>query len=177
MASSYEVDTLLPTFRHQLEFYYCYIADGIGDWIPHPDPQTDEALWTAFAAATKCGQLTWVLSPHQSVVNFLDLTLSINPDDGSIRARLFEKYLNLYLYLPPHSAHSPGILRGFVVGMLYHIYSLTSDPFDRHTDIRNLFSRLRNRGYCRDALLPVFEATFTHVRRKLRAERRTQPPI
>jgi hypothetical protein len=59
--------------------------------------------------------------------------------------------------------------------MLYCIYSLTSDPSDRHTDIRNLFFRPRNRGYRRDALIPVFEAAFTHVMQKLRAERCTQP--
>jgi hypothetical protein len=144
----HEVDTLLPaTFRNQLVFYYQYIDDDIGAWTPHTDPQTDEALWTAFQEATPFGRLTWEFSPRQSTVNFLDLCIRIHPDGGSLRARLYEKALNLYLYLPPHSAHPPGILRGFVIGMLYRIYTLTTDPSNRRNDIRNLYLWLRNRGY------------------------------
>jgi hypothetical protein len=171
----HEMDTLLPTCQDRPGFYFRYIDDGLGAWIPHPHPPTDAALWKSFQEATPFGRLTWTFSPRQSTVNFLDLSLRIHPDDGSIRSRLYEKELNLYLYLPPHSAHPPGILRGFVIGMICRIYTLTTDPSDRRNDIRNLYLRLRNRGYRRDALLPIFEAAFTHVKQKLRAKRTIGP--
>jgi hypothetical protein len=61
--------------------------------------------------------------------------------------------------------------------MLYPIYTLTTDPLDRRNGIRNIYLRLRNRGYRRDALLPTFEAAFTHVKQKLQAGRTTGPRV
>jgi hypothetical protein len=54
----------------------------------------------------------------------MDLTLQITP--RGIETHLFEKLLNLYLYIPPHSAHMPDILQGLVIGMTEHIFWLTS---------------------------------------------------
>jgi hypothetical protein len=54
----------------------------------------------------------------------LDLTLWITP--YGIETSLFKKPLNLYLYIPPHLPHAPGILWGLVFGMIEHIFQLTS---------------------------------------------------
>jgi hypothetical protein len=46
---------------------------------------------------------------------FLDLSLKLTPT--GITTSIFEKAMNLYLYLPPNSAQPPGVLRGLMIGM------------------------------------------------------------
>jgi hypothetical protein len=91
------------------------------------------------------GKLTWQFTPHSKWVNFMDLTLSITKT--GIRSRIFKKNLNLYLYIPPHSAHSPGVLHGLIIGMISHIFCLTTDWQDKKIAIRAFFLRLSNCGY------------------------------
>ena len=59
----------------------------------------------------------------------MDLTISIH--NGKITTSLFEKPLNLHLYIPPHSAHPPGLLPGIVHSTLFRIFTLCSDPNDQ----------------------------------------------
>ena len=69
---------------------------------------------------------------------------------------LFEKSLNLYLYIPPHSAHPPGVLTGLVIGNCHRIHTLCSVEKDKTTLLRRFFKRLRARGYTPSVLLPLF---------------------
>jgi hypothetical protein len=140
--------TLLPTFQDCLAFYARCIDDGIGIWICDPDPALDATLWESFQAHTGFGKLVWDVSDRASTVNFLDMTITLLPS-GRIKTRLYEKPLNLHLYLSPHSAHPPGLVSGLIHGMLYRILLLTTDRSDTYQDIRNFYSRLRNRGYAR----------------------------
>jgi hypothetical protein len=104
----HEYFTLLPTFQDCLAFYGCYIDDGIGIWICDPDPALDATLWESFQAHTGFGKLVWDVSDRASTVNFLDMTITLLPS-SRIKTRLYEKPLNLHLYLSPHSAHPPGL--------------------------------------------------------------------
>ena len=70
-------------------------------------------------------------------MDFLDLTLRI--EDGCILSSLFEKRLNLYLYLPPVSCHPPGVLKGLITGMVIQIHCLVSDENEREGNIKDLF--------------------------------------
>ena len=54
------------------------------------------------------GKLEWEFTDHSKMVDFLDLTISIKPN-GNIKTKLFKKKPNLYLYIPPISAHPPGV--------------------------------------------------------------------
>ena len=63
---------------------------------------------------------------------------------------------SLPIYIPPHSAHPPGVLTGLVIGNCHRIHSLCSDPDDKHTLLKQFFSRLRARGYASDTLAPLF---------------------
>ena len=73
--------------------------------------------------------LTWELKDPSDHVNFMDLTITIKK--GEISTSLFEKPLNLHLYIPPHSAHPPGLLPGIVHSTLFCIFTLCSDHDDR----------------------------------------------
>ena len=50
-------------------------------------------------------------------VTFLDLSLKIGID-GRVRARTYEKPMNLHLNIPASSAHLPSVARGLIFGML-----------------------------------------------------------
>jgi hypothetical protein len=157
---------LVPMFLNSLAFYGRYIDDGIGIWICDPDPETDTARWESFRQSTGFGRLVWDVSERATNVEFLDLQISLLPS-GRIKTKLFEKELNLHLYLSPHSAHPPGLLRGLVTGMLYRILRLTSDRTDTQQDIRNFYLRLRNCGYSRDQLVPLFQLAHKKILRRL----------
>ena len=58
------------------------------------------------------------------------MTISINKSN-KIEPTLFEKRLNLHLYIPPHSVHPPGLLPGIVYGTLFRIFTLCSDNKDK----------------------------------------------
>ena len=53
----------------------------------------------------------------QKTVNFMDLT--ITSKDNKIHTTLFEKHQNLHLYIPPGSAHPPGLINGIIKDMIY----------------------------------------------------------
>jgi hypothetical protein len=104
----------------------------------------------------KYGKLNWLVSERQTSVVFLDLRLTLDTQTSSISTCLYEKPLNLYLYLPPHSAHPPGVLRGLVTGNVIRICRLTSLWEDSETAIRTFYRRLLRRGYSPEILRPLF---------------------
>ena len=74
--------------------------------------------------------LTWEFSERAKSIDFMDMTISIN-NSNKIETTMFEKRLHLHLYIPPHSAHSPGLLPGIVYGTLFRIFTLCSDEEDK----------------------------------------------
>ncbi|EJK44051.1 hypothetical protein THAOC_37444 [Thalassiosira oceanica] len=70
------------------------------------------AEWTAFEdEVNSIDGLTWEFTES---VDFMDITVSIA--GNRLRTTLYEKPMALYIYIPPRSAHPPGILTG-------HVYS------------------------------------------------------
>jgi hypothetical protein len=72
---------------------------------------------TVSTAVNAWGSLTWIISLMTTQVAFLDVMFSLQ--HGCMNYTLYAKALNLHLYLPPHSAHPPGILKGMVYGMFF----------------------------------------------------------
>ena len=98
--------------------------------------------------------LTWEFEDPSDKVNFMDLTITIQ--NGHVSTSLFEKPLNLHLYIPPHSAHPPGLLPGIVHSTLFRIFTLSSDHADRALRTRVFFKRLQARGYKSDQIKSLF---------------------
>jgi hypothetical protein len=141
---------LLPHFP-QLRFYRRYIDDGFGIWIGN-----DDIHWKEFQLAfASFGKLSWTFSTLTKRIDFLEITLEINATD-SIDTTLFEKALNLYLYLPPHLAHPPGGLKGLIFGCFFRLQRLVSNPALRLTLAGKLRLRLLARGYTLEQLDPLF---------------------
>ena len=74
--------------------------------------------------------LTWEFSERSKTVEFMDMTIAIN-DSNIIETSLFEKRLNLHLYIRPHSAHPQEILPGIVYSTLFRIFTLCSSETDK----------------------------------------------
>lgn len=147
--------SMIPRY-HQLTSYFRYIDDGFGIWTPS---SFDDTEWDDFVNASTFGSLHWTHSPRSTSVDFLDLTIKILPD-GRLVTTLYEKALNLYLYLPSHSAHPAGMLNGLVLGMMLRILRLTMDTADIMPAVRRLFQRLLLRGYSYNLLLPLFQQSW-----------------
>ena len=144
------------SFVKTFVFYRRYIDDIFGIWECHPDPIEDEAQWNAFKASLNDYHgLKWDTSPLIKSVDYLDLTIQIKGD--RLVTTLYEKALNRYLYLPPHSCHPPGCITGLILENTHRIYTLCSDPADISHKLQLFYERLRNRGYQRKQIHPIFE--------------------
>jgi hypothetical protein len=85
---------------------------------------------------------------------------SLNPVS---KRTFFEKKLNLYLDIPPHSAHTPRVLRGLIIAMISHIYCLTTNWKNKKIAICAFFLCLSNCGYASTALWMHFAAALAHI--------------
>jgi hypothetical protein len=136
----HEQETILRKYRRFLLFYKRYIDDVIGIWHC-ANENLDRRMWPAFQAdLDKFGQLRWEVSQRADTAIFLDLSLTLK--NGRVTYTLYEKPLNLHMYLPPHSAHPPGVLRGLVFGMIYRLHRLNSEKETIHAQISTFFNRL-----------------------------------
>ena len=144
-------------FGSSLLFYRRYIDDAFAIWrSPTNNPIADSTNWHRFKQAMNTfGSLTWEVEDRSTSVNFMDLTISI--EHSRLTTKIFEKAQNLYLYLPLTSCHTPGILKGTIIGMIYRYYALTTKSSDLISQIELFFHRLCNRGHNPSALKPLFE--------------------
>ena len=133
-----------------------FIDDIWALWIPSGEPTTDEANWLALQADVNNNHgLEWEFTERSLSANFLDLTTTIQVD-GSIKTTLYEKPMALYLFIPPQSAHPPGVLPGHIFGNILRIFRLNSDEEDIIRDTMEFFNRFTRRGHERDVLIPLF---------------------
>ena len=92
----------------------------------------------------------------------MDMTISIRED--LIITSLYEKAMNIYLYIPPHSTHPPGVLTGILSGNIFWIHLLYSKQDDINLRMKEFYARLLVHGYQRDLLIPAFTKGITGAR-------------
>ena len=150
---------LLNTFSSQLCYLKRYIDDQIGIWIHNPNPSIDSQLWQSFQQTQQsyC-TLDWKFSELSKSVPFLDLHLLL--DSNRVICKLYEKPNNLYLFIPPSSAHSPNVQQALVTGGIKRILTLTTHRRDQKAAICTFFQRLCLRGYNPCALRHLFRRGF-----------------
>ena len=171
----HEERSILPAFGDNLFFYRRFIDDVIGIWRPSTWRVDDAANWARLQDVMNSHRgMRWEFSDRCDSIDYMDMQLSIV--NGSIVTGLFEKALNLYLYIPPHSAHPPGVLTGLVLGNAHRIYTLCSDPADVRRHLRDLYHRLRVRGHSPGTLLPLFERAAVLHRERLSGSSAARAP-
>jgi hypothetical protein len=159
-------DAITDEFATHLLHFWRYIDDGLGIWN-WTGTSACIAAWNQFKnRMNEFGVLIWDVEEPTNSVNYLDVTLQIR--NRRVDSRLFEKSMNLYLYLPPHSNHPPGVLKGMIIGMIKRINTLTTDAGRRRHDIQRFFNRLVARGFLAERLKPVFDAILLHLHNQQR---------
>ena len=94
----------------QLQFYVRYLDDIFIIWHPNHDSMQNSTNWSSFQeSANSFGNLRWNFEKCTKPATLLDLEIHLDLN-GQIHTDIYEKELNLYLYLPPHSSHSPRVL-------------------------------------------------------------------
>ena len=153
-----------------LPFWKRFIDDGIGLWLLDADKTTNDELWAEFQRdVNNFHGLKWEFTPLSTSIDFMDMNISIN--QSALDITLFEKPLNLYLYITPNSAHPPGMVTGLVHGMMLRIYKLCSNPLDIRRRIKTLLRRLLRRGYEKEFLIPLFSKANDNAKQHLTRSR------
>ena len=111
----HENETLLPKYNKNLLLFKRFIDDIFGIWIVNNVNDLQE--FENMKKDLPFGLLTWKTTSLLTTADFLDLTISIN-NEGNITTKTYQKEMNLYLYIPPHSAHPPGMLNSLLIGCL-----------------------------------------------------------
>ena len=73
------------------------------------------------------------------------MMISIREDQ--IITSLYEKSMNLYLYIPSHSSHPPGVLTILVSGNILRIHSLCSEKDNLDLRMKKFYARQLVREY------------------------------
>jgi hypothetical protein len=157
----HEETSLLPTFHNVPNnplLHYSRLIDDtfqIWDLALLPKPFTTATFPAQLQTVMKFGTLPWEVEPPRKHVNFLDLSIHLNPD-GSITTNTFIKPMNLHLYIPPTSAHPKGVLKSLIFGTLQRYWAQNSDRQTYVATTRDFYGHLLNRGYTPETLDPVF---------------------
>jgi len=155
----HEVHTLMPKHGHNLLYFRRFIDDIFGVWIGTTDNE-----WNAFCEDVDTfGVLTWDIKEQKlsSSVNFLDLTLTI--EGNSIVSRTYQKEMNLYLYLPASSAHTPNCIKGTIYGLVKRYYEQNTYRKDYVNFCGLLYSRLIKRGWKREYIRELINQASSTV--------------
>jgi len=155
----HENANILTEFQPQLLYYRRYIDDIFGIWVPPPVNNND--TWNRFKAAlNNWGTLEWIIDTPSLQTTFLDLNISLQ--NSTITTSTFQKNLNLYLYIPPRSAHPPSCLKGLIAGELRR-YWLQNSTENFVSMVTKFINRLVDRGHQVNNLIPIFQQAATAI--------------
>ena len=167
---------IIPLFP-ELAYYRRYIDDGFGVWTPleGSTPQSDDERFNRFKSlmdefgsthtffqTSTHTPLQWEFSERKPSAIFLDLNLSLD-QFGNINSKIYEKDLNLYLYIVPHSCHSLGSIKGTIWGMVHRTKALCTNEADYEPFLRKCYTRLLARGHQKQNILPVFNQAIASI--------------
>jgi len=158
---THENKEILPRFSRQILYYRRYIDDIFGIWIPTTVNIGQDATWNSFKERlNNWGSLQWVIDKPSTQVHFLDLNITINK--GKITTSTYQKDMNLYLYIPPRSAHPSSCLKGLLHGELQR-YWIQNNPTDFQEMAYKFIQRLLARGHTIDELTPLLLQAASHL--------------
>ena len=103
-----EMTTLFTDLSDLILFYKRYIDDGIIIWKAS-DNNSDAIFEEFMRRLNSYGVLKWTTTGFVNKIEFMDVTVSIDKS-YNLQFKTFQKEQNLYLYIPPLSAHSNNMI-------------------------------------------------------------------
>ncbi len=157
----HENTQILPRFSQNLKYYRRYIDDILGIWVPSDAYNT---TWPDFIQVlNNWGHLEWIVEQPSNKTTFLDLNLELH--NGKIETSTYQKTMNLYLYIPPLSAHPPSCLKGLIFGELQRYWNQNNnDKFQ--IILAKFIERLYARGHKLENLIPILTAATINIHRR-----------
>jgi len=149
----HENSIILPKFNSRLLYYKRYIDDIFAIWLPNQD--NNAQAWNDFKnTLNNWGSLKWTVEEPTIKTVFLDLNIQLKR--SSILTSTYQKTMNLYLYIPPLSAHPPSCFKGLIAGELQR-YWVQNNPHDFKRILVKFITRLTERGHSLQSLIPVIK--------------------
>ena len=112
----HERQLLLTKYKENLLLYKRQIDDIFIVWVP-TSPNNIE--WTHFVQDLNCcSSLSWETETLDNKTHFLDLNLWIDSSTRKINYSTYQKPMNLFLYIPNHSAHPTNTIQSLIYGLL-----------------------------------------------------------
>lgn len=148
----------------EVNHYWQYLEDVWGLWLSQTTNTTmDDAKYNSFQQdMNSFRKLYWVFIPCSTKAIYSNLVTHIK-DNGTITTMLYEKPINLHLFLSLHLTHLTGLLKGLVMESVLQIYKLTSDKALWPVIVNHLYWQLIAWGYkCAD-LLDLFHIAKQNV--------------
>ena len=114
------------------------------------------------------GSLYWEFETPTTETTFLDLSIKFvqkyinyrtNTDFYTVQFKTYPKTMNLYLYIPPHSAHPPGTIQSLIYSQTRKYWFQNTNTNDFKNMVQTFFIRLINRGHNKDKLHKLFTKT------------------
>jgi hypothetical protein len=169
-----ETQVLLKKYKQNLLFMKRFIDDTIGVWINHDNSTSLEDF---LHDLNNFGSLKWTCDDRLvDKLVFLDIEITIDANQ-QLRFKTFQKDMNLYLYIPPASAHSPNMLKGLIYGRLQSYKNTNSDPDDYIHYAILLAKRLIARGWNEHTITSLMDEAHQSLKRKqLRIDDLTATP-
>ena len=128
-----------------------YIDDILGIWIPSKN--NNIATWNRFKESlNNWGSLKWVIEEPSHQTKFLDRNIQLKK--STITTETYQKSMNLYLYIPPLSAHPQSCFKGLIHGEIRR-YWIQNNPANFQAILLKFIQRLIDRGHTLEQLTPL----------------------
>lgn len=149
-----EMQHILEDFKEWLPLFVRFIDDGLGIWLTNK-PGSEQA-WSDFQRRINdWGRLKWTNTGHVDSLEFLDLTITINKRNRLV-FKTYRKPMNLYLYLPPTSAHPPDVIKSIIFGRLRAYFLHNTERSNYIKECAYFANALIKRGWQWCDLKPIF---------------------
>ncbi|KAL7484495.1 hypothetical protein ACHAW6_010132 [Cyclotella cf. meneghiniana] len=161
---AHEKHKILPVFKDHLKkilYYRRYVDDVFFIWTGTCNEIWDKLILTF----NTFGILKWEPSLPTNSVNFLNLTLTI--EGNQIITKSYQKPSNPYLYIPPHSIHSPGTVNDWIYGILKTYWRQNSNYKDFISFSNLLFNCHIRQGWDQAVLKDIFVSALNKLKNSL----------
>ena len=167
----HERTLILPKYKQNIIFYKRFIDDVFCLWNDDLE-QTNLISNNTFANfqsdMNNFGKLKWEFEELTHKTTFLDLNITLVEKPHPNRTThdfykpnfsTYQKPMNLYLYIPPQSAHPPGVIKSLIHSQIkkYWHQNTNSDDFIKIT--RAFFQRLIALGHNHNKIKEIFLQT------------------